>query len=88
MGAGHLPTVLNLTARFSQLVAEDDFGADPLTPSMHWATIVLLWLRKVQQCCLAAGDSIQTTAASREAKIARKAVGFWEKAQRQHAESS
>ena len=33
-------------ARFSLLVAEDEFGSEPLNASSHWATVILLWLRK------------------------------------------
>jgi len=85
LGAKHLPIVESLTARFSELVSEEDFAVENMTPATHWATITLLWLRKVHQCCQAAGTSLTSTHAVRELKVKRKQLDFWKKRQREQA---
>jgi len=85
MGATQMEDVASLTARFADLVSENDFAVENMTPATHWATIMLLWLRKVHQCCQAAGTSLISTHAVRRLKMRRRRLDHWKKRQREHA---
>jgi len=85
LGMCHMPAIEAITQRFAQLVSDDNFTMDVMTPAIHWATILLLWIRKVHQCITAAGTSLVSTHAVRTAKEARRKVMCWEKRARDHA---
>jgi len=58
----------DITDRFVNVVSQDEFDVDSMSPISHWATVILLWLRKANQCCCAAGSSLVSTQAVRALK--------------------
>ena len=86
LGAAHIEKINDITGRFSGLVADETFGAEPLSPHAHWATVILLWVRKVSQCCSAAGASLQSSLAARKLKKAQQRHRYWEKSHREAEE--
>jgi len=86
LGIEHLTAIESITKRFAQLVSADDFVVDEMTPLTHWATIILLWMRKVHQCCVAAGSSLASTHAVKAVNKGRRRLDHWRKRVRDHAQ--
>lgn len=85
LGMNHGEDIKRITQKFADFVSQDEFVIDDMNPLTHWATVILLWLRKVDQCCTAAGTSLSVTHASRALRKARSRATYWSARKRWHS---